>query len=54
VTLTTSAGDMVGTFDVIDGKVTIPFTAPTTSGPLTLTLTGVQTGKIVTAKVTVR
>jgi alkaline phosphatase len=54
VTLTTSAGDMVGTFDVIDGKVTIPFTAPTTSGPLTLTLTGAQTGKTVTAKVTVR
>ncbi|RII95592.1 alkaline phosphatase [Clavibacter michiganensis] len=54
VTLTTSTGELVGTFDVIDGKVTIPFTAPTTSGPLTLTLTGVQTGKVVTAKVTVR
>jgi alkaline phosphatase len=54
VTLTTSAGDLVGTYDVIDGKVAIPFTAPATSGPLTLTLTGVQTGKVVTAKVTVR
>ena len=54
VTLTTSAGELVGTFDVIDGKVTIPFTAPATSGPLTLTLTGAQTGKVVTAKVTVR
>ncbi|RII94915.1 alkaline phosphatase [Clavibacter michiganensis] len=54
VTLTTSAGDLVGTYDVVDGKVVIPFTAPATSGPLTLTLTGVQTGKVVTAKVTVR
>jgi alkaline phosphatase len=54
VTLTTSAGDLVGTYDVIDGKVVIPFTAPATSGPLTLTLTGAQTGKVVTAKVTVR
>ncbi|WP_435092104.1 alkaline phosphatase [Clavibacter michiganensis] len=54
VTLTTSAGDLVGTYDVIDGKVAIPFTAPATAGPLTLTLTGVQTGKVVTAKVTVR
>ncbi|PPF52713.1 alkaline phosphatase [Clavibacter michiganensis] len=54
VTLTTSAGELVGTFDVIDGKVTIPFTAPATSGPLTLTLTGAQTGKVVTAKVTLR
>ncbi|OUE09735.1 Alkaline phosphatase precursor [Clavibacter michiganensis] len=54
VTLTTSAGDLVGTFDVIDGKVTIPFTSPATSGPLTLTLTGAQTGKAVTAKVTLR
>jgi alkaline phosphatase len=54
VTLTTSAGDLVGTYDVIDGRVVIPFTAPATSGPLTLTLTGVQTGKVVSAKVTVR
>ncbi|MBF4622236.1 alkaline phosphatase [Clavibacter sp. VKM Ac-2542] len=54
LTLTTSAGDLVGTYDVIDGKVAIPFTAPATAGPLTLTLTGVQTGKVVTAKVTVR
>jgi len=54
VSLTTSAGQLVGTFDVLDGKVVIPFTAPASAGPLTLTLTGAQTGKVVTAKVTVR
>ena len=54
VSLTTSAGQLVGTFDALDGKVVIPFTAPASAGPLTLTLTGAQTGKVVTAKVTVR
>ena len=54
VIVTSSTGASLGSFDVIDGTVSVPFTAGQTSGAVTLTATGVQTGKAVTAKVTVR
>ncbi|WP_172582638.1 alkaline phosphatase [Subtercola boreus] len=54
VTVTSSIGATVGTFDVIDGKVTVPFTAPNTAGDVTLTLTGVQSGKSFPVKITVK
>jgi len=42
-----------GLIDVIDGQVAYAFTAPAALGPVTVTLTGVQSGVVLTATVTV-
>jgi len=42
-----------GLIDVIDGQAAYAYTAPAALGPVTVTLTGVQSGVVVTATVTV-
>jgi alkaline phosphatase len=42
-----------GLIDVIDGQAAYAFTSPAALGPITVTLTGVQSGVVVTATITV-